>query len=77
MAMIIQSVLTGENGAVGGIGRNRGPLVDGAVVVTVTVTLLPGDAWLGETVHVASDGAPVQVNAAEADNPPSPPTLKV
>jgi hypothetical protein len=36
---------------------------EGALVVTVTVTLvaeLPGVSVLGETVQVASEGAPVQ-----------------
>jgi hypothetical protein len=62
------------------MGRERGTLTEAAVVVTVTVTLLaelPIVAGFGETVQVASEGAPVQVKLTVPDNPPSPPTLKV
>lgn len=62
------------------IGASGLGALDGAVVVTVTVTfvaVLPAVAGLGETVHVASEGAPVQVKATLPDNPPSPPTLRV
>jgi hypothetical protein len=55
-------------------------LTEGAVVVTLTLTLaaeLPTVAGFGETVHVASEGAPVQVKFTVPVNPPSPPTLKV
>jgi hypothetical protein len=63
-----------------GRGRERGALTEGAVVVTVTVTLvaeLPAVTGFGETVQVASEGAPVQVKVTVPDKPPSPPTLKV
>jgi hypothetical protein len=46
----------------------------------VTVTLvaeLPAVTGLGETVQVASEGAPVQVKLTLWLNPFSPPTLKV
>jgi len=55
----------------------RGASVEGAVVVTVTVTLVPGVAGLGETVHVASEGAPLQVKFTGWLRPPRPPTAKV
>ena len=50
---------------------------DWAVVATLTVTLLPGTAELGETVQVASEGAPVQEKFTFWLNPPSAATLKV
>ena len=55
-------------------------MTEGAVVVTVTVTLVaefPAVAGFGETAQVAAEGAPVQVKFTAPDNPPSPPTLKV
>lgn len=58
----------------------RGTLSDGAVVVTVTVTLvaeLPAMAGFGETAQVAPEGAPAQVKATAPDMPPCPPTVKV
>jgi hypothetical protein len=70
----------GDKGRTGGRGRERGAPADAAVVVTVTVTFvaeLPTVNGFGETVHVASEGAPVQARLIVADNPPSPPTLKV
>lgn len=69
----------GRVGAEGG-GGERGTLPEAAVVVTVTVTLvaeLPTVAGFGETVQVASEGAPVQVKLTVPASPPSPPTLKV
>jgi hypothetical protein len=54
----------GDSGGTGGSGRERGALSEGAVVVTLTVTFvaeLPGVSVLGETVQLASEGAPVQV----------------
>jgi hypothetical protein len=42
----------------------RGGIIDGAVVVTVTVrfvAVLPGVSEPGETEQVASEGAPVHV----------------
>jgi hypothetical protein len=54
----------GDSGGTGGKGRERGALIEAAVVVTVTVTLvgeLPAVAGFGETVQLASEGAPVQV----------------
>jgi len=55
----------------------RGASAEGAVVVTVTVTFEPGLAGLGETVQVASEGAPVQVKDTVPDIPPKLPTLNV
>ena len=55
----------------------RGTSSEGAVVETVTVTLVPGLAGLGETVQVASEGAPVQVKETDPDIPPELPTLNV
>jgi hypothetical protein len=78
-ASINRPLRPGSRG-VGGRGRERGIPAEGAVVVTETVTVvgeLPAVAGFGETVQVASEGAPVQVKATLPDNPPSPPTLKV
>jgi hypothetical protein len=58
-------------------GSVRGPIADGAVVVTVTVILLPGATEFGETVQVDSEGAPVQVDPTPWLNPPSLPTVSV
>jgi hypothetical protein len=55
---------SGDRGGSGGSGRERGALAEGAVEVTLTVTFvaeLPSVTGFGETVHVASEGAPVQV----------------
>lgn len=63
----------GDRGATGGSGRERGALIVGAVVVTVTVTFvaeLPGVMGLGEAVQVASEGAPAQAKATLWLNPP-------
>jgi hypothetical protein len=60
--------------------RERGALIDGAVVVTVTVTFvaeLAAVTGLGETVQVASEGAPLQARLTLWLNPPSPVTLRV
>jgi len=46
-------------------GRFRGAAIEGAVVVAVTVILLPAVAEVGETVQVDSEGTPVQVNATD------------
>jgi hypothetical protein len=70
----------GDRGGAGGSGRERGAVTEGAVVVTLTVTFvaeLPGVSVLGETVQVASEGAPAQVKLRLWLNPLSPPTLKV
>jgi hypothetical protein len=69
----------GERGRAGGRGRERGALTEGAVVVTLTVTLvpeLPAVTGVG-TVQVASEGAPVQVRLTLWLNPPSPAIVKV
>jgi acyl transferase domain-containing protein len=69
----------GERGGTGGRGRERGAL-RAAVVVTVTVTFvaeLPAVAEVGETVQVASEGAPVQAKLTLWLNPPTPAILKV
>jgi hypothetical protein len=79
-ASINKPARPGDRGGAGGSGRERGALSEGAVVVTVTVTLaavLPMVAGFGETAQVASEGAPVQVKLTVPGNPPSPPTLKV
>jgi hypothetical protein len=58
-------------------GRSdRGIFAEGAVVLTETVTLLPGAAEPGETVQVDSEGAPVQLKLTVPDIPPSAPTLR-
>jgi hypothetical protein len=70
----INRPLTGDRGGAGGSGRERGALVEGAVVLTVTVTFvaeLPTVTGFG-TVQVASEGAPVQVRLTLWLNPPSP-----
>ena len=70
----------GKGGLTGGSGRERGALSEGAVVVTLTVTFvaeLPGVTGFGETVQVASEGAPVQVRLTLWLNPLSPVVLKV
>ena len=70
----------GDRGGTGGRGRERGVLTEGAVVVTVTVTFvaeLPAVNGFGETVQVASEGAPVQLKVTVPDNPPSGATLKL
>ena len=70
----------GDSGGGGGRGRERGTLTEGAVVVTLTVIFvaeLPAVTGFGETVQVASEGAPVQVKLTLWLNAPSPPTLKV
>jgi phage tail tape-measure protein len=79
-ASINRHLRPGERGGTGGRGRERGALSEGAVVVTVTVTFvaeLPTVTGFGETVQVASEGAPVQVKVTVPDNPASPPTLNV
>jgi len=55
----------------------RGLLADGAVVVTVTVRLVPGVAGFGETAQVDSEGGPVQAKLTLWLNPPSPAIVKV
>jgi hypothetical protein len=62
----------GERGGAGGRCLERGAFAEGAVVVTLTVTLvaeLPGVTRLGETVQVASEGAPLQVKLTLWLNP--------
>jgi len=79
-ARIHRPLTPGGSGRTGGRGRERGTLSEGAVVVTVTVTFvaeLPAVTGFGETVQVASEGAPVQVKLTVPDSPPSPPTLRV
>jgi hypothetical protein len=79
-ARINRPLRPGKRGGTGGRGRERGAPTEGAVVVTLTVIFvaeLPGVTGLGETVQVASEGAPVQVKLTLWLNPPTPPTLKV
>jgi len=70
----------GEGGAGGRRGEPRGATSEPAVVETETVMLVPelsGVSWLGETVHVASEGAPLQVKLTAWLRPPRLPTAKV
>jgi len=70
----------GDSGEVGGVCRGRGALAEGAVVETVTVTFVAEFATVagfGDTTHVASEGAPLQVKLSVPDKPPSPLTLKL
>jgi hypothetical protein len=57
----------------GGIKRSRGATLEAAVVATVTVTAVADDqidpTIEGETVHVARDGAPVQLKLIVALKP--------
>jgi hypothetical protein len=79
-ASINRPLRPGDRGGAGGRGRERGTLSEGAVVLTVMVTFvaeLPAVTGFGETVQVASEGAPVQVKLTLWLNPPSPPTLNV
>jgi hypothetical protein len=79
-ASISRPLRPGDRGVAGGSGRERGPLTEGAVVVTVTVTLaaeLPGVNGLGEAVQAAWKGAPVQVRLTLWLNPSSPVKLKM
>ena len=79
-ASINRPLRPGERGGTGGSGRERGTLSEGPVVATLTVIFvaeLPAVSGFGETVQVASEGAPVQVTVTVPENPPSPPTLKL
>jgi hypothetical protein len=79
-ASINKLLMPGDKGGTGLRGWERGTLTVGAVVVTVTVTLvaeLPAVTGFGETVQTASEGAPVQAKVTVPDNPPWPPTLNV
>ena len=58
----------------------RGARAEGAVVEMVTLTLegaLPGVAELGETVHAAFEGAPVQLKVTDWLKPATPVTLRL
>jgi len=69
-----------DRGGTGGVGGERGAVKEGAVVETVMVTLvaeLPAVIGFGETVHDASEGAPVHPKVTLPAIPPSPPTLSV
>ena len=69
-----------SGGGAGENGRGRGEPTPAAVVVTETVTLVaefPTVSGFGETVQVASEGAPVQVKVTVPLIPPCPPILKV
>jgi hypothetical protein len=70
----------GDRGKTGGRGRERGALAEGAVVRTVTVTVvaeLPAISGFGETVQLVSAGAPVQEKLIVPANPPRLRTLKL
>ena len=70
----------GVDGAGGRGGETRGATCEGAVVATETVMFvaeLPGVTGLGETVQVASEGAPLQAKLTGWVRPPRPPTAKV
>lgn len=78
-ASINRPLRPGDSGGTGGMGRDRGTLAEGAVVVALTVTLvaeLPTVTEFG-TVQVASEGEPLQVRLTLWLNPPSPAMLKV
>jgi len=78
-ASINRPLRPGDRGGAGGSRRERGVLTDGAVVATVTVTLvaeLLAVTGVG-TVQVASEGAPVQVRFTLWLNPHSPAIVKV
>jgi hypothetical protein len=78
-ASINRPLRPGARGGTGGMGRDRGTLTEGAVVVTLTVTFvaeLPTVTGFG-TVQVAPEGAPVQVRLTLWLNPPSPAIVKV
>jgi hypothetical protein len=60
-----------------GWGKVRGAMADGAVVVTITVKLLPGTTKFGETTQVESKGTPAQIRATDWLNSPLPSTVKV
>jgi len=62
-----------ESGGTRGKGRERGAPTEAAVVVTVTVKFVaefPTVTGFGETVQVASEGAPVQTKFTVPDIPP-------
>jgi hypothetical protein len=70
----------GDRGGTGRSGRERGTLLAGAVVVTVTVTFaaeLPGISVLGENAQVAPEGALAHAKVTLWLNPPWPATLRV
>ena len=72
-ASINRPLKPGERGGTGGRGREHGALSEGAVVLTVMVTFvaeLAAVTGFGETVQVASEGAPVQVKLTLWLNPP-------
>jgi hypothetical protein len=72
-ASISKPFKPGERGGSGGSGRTRGAPAEGAVVVTLTATFVgvfPAVTGFGDTVQVASEGAPTQVNVTVPDNPP-------
>ena len=78
-ASIIQPLNPGNKGAGGGICRERGPPDEGAVVVTVTVTVeaeLPTASGFGETVQVDSAGAPTQAKLMDPVSPPTGPVKR-
>ena len=78
-ASINRLLVPDDNGGRRGRGRERGALSEAAVVVILTVRVvgeLPTVAGFGETVQVASEGAPVQEKLTLWLNPPSPPALK-
>jgi len=71
-ASVNRPLRPGNRGGNGGRYRERGALTEAAVVVTLTMTLvaeLPAVTGFGETVQVASEGAPVQVKLTVPDNP--------
>ena len=70
---IIQNVEKGDSRK-GDLLERESDATDGAVVVTVTFTVTAEDPSSAtedsESVHVACDGAPVQVNCTVPVNPP-------
>ena len=74
-ATINRPLRPSDSGGAGGSGRERGALNEGPVVATLTVIFvaeLPGVTGLGETMQVASAGAPLQAKVTLWLNPPCP-----
>lgn len=69
------------NGGSDGGSRRRGTAIPGAVVATLTATLLAELPLIvtlpGESAQVASEGAPAQVSEMVPLNPPTDATLKL
>jgi len=70
-ATINKPLRPGDGGGIGESGRERGPAIEGAVVVTVTVTFVAELPGVTEgAAQVASEGTPVHVKLTLSSNPP-------